>query len=282
MSSSIANDLTKWSNEQLCKNEDDNNDLYEKKSAECRHCMKAWKEAECRMVEEVARQKAEEVAKQKAEVKAQRRAEAEAKACTEEVVRAQSSVSGPSKGKQPKVAASGAAEVGEQAEGLAPCYRCSGAGVLCEMRTAGGSKQTWWRKWEELMSPQAGKKKARMQSPVVDKDDDKYEEEAEDKEAEEERDMLGALTEVLVAVVMEMWDMASDRRCVAAESQAQTEQMLGILEEIQGCLDPEFTPEEPEEGEEEDFEEEEVAEAAEEREALEGQSEEEAEVDESI
>ncbi|KIK80956.1 hypothetical protein PAXRUDRAFT_15508 [Paxillus rubicundulus Ve08.2h10] len=109
MSSSIANDLTKWSNEQLCKNDDDDDDLYKKKSAECRHCMKVRKEAERQMAEEVARQKVEEEAKWKAEVEAQR-AEAEAKACTEEVMQAQRSVSGPSKGKQPKAAASGAAE----------------------------------------------------------------------------------------------------------------------------------------------------------------------------
>ncbi|KIK95654.1 hypothetical protein PAXRUDRAFT_11312 [Paxillus rubicundulus Ve08.2h10] len=182
--------------------------------------MKAQKEVEHWIVEEVARRKAEEVVKQKAEVEAQRRAEAEAKACAEEVARAQSSVLGPSKGKQPKAA--------------------------------------------------ARKKKARMQSPVADKDDDeKYEEEAEDEEAEEEP-------------VTETQDMATDRRHAAAESHAQTEQMLGILEEIQGCLDLEFTLEEPEVGSEEGFEEGEVAEVAEEREALKGRSEEKVEVDESV
>ncbi|KIK77765.1 hypothetical protein PAXRUDRAFT_17280 [Paxillus rubicundulus Ve08.2h10] len=101
-------------------------------------------------------------------------------------------------------------------------------------------------------------------------------------EAEEDHDALGVLTEVLVAVVMEMWDMATDRRCAAAESHTQTEQMLGILEEIQGCLDLEFAPEEPEVGSEEEFDVEEVAEVAEEREVLKGWSKEEAEVDESV
>ncbi|KIK97160.1 hypothetical protein PAXRUDRAFT_10339 [Paxillus rubicundulus Ve08.2h10] len=296
MSSSITNDLTKWSDEQLHKNEDDNDNLYKKKSAEHRRLRK---EAEHWVAEEVAKWKAEEVAKRKAEVEAQRRAEAEAKVRAEEVARVQSLVSGPFKGKQPKAAASRAVEVREQVGGLAPCYGCSGAGVSCEMRTARGSKarlcnhcrrlkhkcerpgdtqQTQQRKQEELMSPWAGKKKAWMQSPVVDKDDDdEYKE-----EAGEEHDMLGTLTEVLAAVVTEMRDMATDRRRAVAESHAQTEWMLGILEEIQGCLDPEFTPEEPEVGSEEDFKEEEVAEAAEEREALKGWSEEEAEVDESM
>ncbi|KIK76137.1 hypothetical protein PAXRUDRAFT_18420 [Paxillus rubicundulus Ve08.2h10] len=63
------------------------------------------------------------------------------------------------------------------------------------------------------------------------------------------------------------------------ESHAQMERVLGTLEEIQGCLDPEFAPEE---GSEENFEEEEVAEVAEEKEALKGRNEEEAEVDESV
>ncbi|KIK74688.1 hypothetical protein PAXRUDRAFT_19627 [Paxillus rubicundulus Ve08.2h10] len=89
MSSSIANNLTKWSNEKLRENKDDDDDLYEKKSVEHRHRMKAWKEAERQMVEELVRQKVEEVAKQKVEVEAQRRAETEAKAHIEEVVQAQ-------------------------------------------------------------------------------------------------------------------------------------------------------------------------------------------------
>ncbi|KIK76534.1 hypothetical protein PAXRUDRAFT_18139 [Paxillus rubicundulus Ve08.2h10] len=80
--------------------------------------------------------------------------------------------------------------------------------------------------------------------------------------------------EVLVVVVVEMQNMAMDRRHMAVESHAQMERMLGTLDFLQGCLDPEFTLEE---GSEEDFEEEEVAEAAKEREALKGQSEEEAE-----
>ncbi|KIK80289.1 hypothetical protein PAXRUDRAFT_15865 [Paxillus rubicundulus Ve08.2h10] len=248
MSSSTANDITKWSNEQLHKNEDDDNNLYEKKSAEHRCHMKAQKEAEHRRAEEEMRQKAEEEAKRKAE----------------------SSVSGPSKGKQPKAAVSRATEVMEQAGGLALCYGCLGAGVVCEMKTTGGDMQSMRRrKQEELILPWAGKKKAWTQSPVVDNNNNnEYEEKMEDEEAEEECDALVTLTEVLAVVVTEMWNIATDRRC--------------ILEEIQGCLDLEFTPQKPEVGSEEDFKEEEVAEAVEEREALKGWSEEEAEVDESM
>ncbi|KIK71963.1 hypothetical protein PAXRUDRAFT_22575 [Paxillus rubicundulus Ve08.2h10] len=130
------------------------------------------------------------------------------------------------------------------------------------------------RKQEEVMLPWAGKKKVQTKSPAVDDED----EDAEDCEAEENCDALSVLTEVLSAMVGEMWNMATDRRRVAAESHAQMERVLGTLEEIQGCLDPEFAPEE---GSEENFEEEEVAEAVEEKEALKGQNEEEVEVDES-
>ncbi|KIK75021.1 hypothetical protein PAXRUDRAFT_19341 [Paxillus rubicundulus Ve08.2h10] len=265
MSSSITNDLTKWNDEQICEHKDDDNKLFEKKSAECRRRMKAWKEAEHQRVEEEMKRRAE--------------AEAKAKAYTEEVVQAQSSVSGPSKGKQPKAAVSGAAEVVEQAGSLAPCYGCLGAGVACKW--LGDIQSMWWRKWEEVMSPWARKKKAWTQSLVVD-DDDEYEEEAEDEEVKEERDALGVLTEVLAVVVVEMWDMAAARRRAAEESCAQLERMLGILEEIQGCLDLEYAPDELEVGSEEEFEEEEVVEVAEEREALKGRSEEEAEVDKSV
>ncbi|KIK75266.1 hypothetical protein PAXRUDRAFT_19148 [Paxillus rubicundulus Ve08.2h10] len=115
----------------------------------------------------------------------------EAKAHAEEVAWAQSLVLGPSKGKQPNAAVSGVVEVVEQMGVLAPCYGCLGAGVACEMKAAGGSKMraagdmqpTRRRKWEELMSPWAGKKKVRMQSPVADEEQD--EEEDDDEEAEE-------------------------------------------------------------------------------------------------
>ncbi|KIK74379.1 hypothetical protein PAXRUDRAFT_19936 [Paxillus rubicundulus Ve08.2h10] len=294
MSSSTTNDLSKWSNKQLHENKDDDDELFEKKSAERRCRTKARKEAE-----EVVRRKAEEEAKRKAEVEAQRRAEAEAKAHTEEVARAQSSTLGPSKGKQPRVMASGTAEVAELVGGLALCYGCSDLGVACEMRAAGSSKARLCdhccrlrnkcerlgdaqpsrrRKWEEVMSPQAGKKKAWMKSPAA--EDDK--EDTEDCEAEENHDTLGTLAEVLSAMVGEMQNMAADRRCMAAESHVQMERVLGTLEEIRGCLDPEFVPEELEEGSEENFEEGEVAEAAKEREALKGWNEEEEEVDESV
>ncbi|KIK72190.1 hypothetical protein PAXRUDRAFT_22281 [Paxillus rubicundulus Ve08.2h10] len=275
MSSSTTNDLSKWSDEQLHENEDNKDELFEKKSAEHRCRTKVRKEAEQRMAEEVARRKAEEEAKRKAEVEAQRRVEAEAKAHTEEVAQVQSSTSGPSKGKQSRVTASGTAEVAESVGGLALCYGCSDLGVVCKMRVAGSSKArscnrcrrlrnkceqpgdvqpSQWRKWEEVMSLWAGKKKARMKSLVA--EDDK-EEDAEDCEAEENRDVLGTLTEVLSAVVGEMRNMAADRRRAAAESHAQMERVLGTLEEIRGCLDLEFVPEEPEEGSEENFEEEE-------------------------
>ncbi|KIK77741.1 hypothetical protein PAXRUDRAFT_17291 [Paxillus rubicundulus Ve08.2h10] len=260
MSSSIANNLTKWNDEQLHEHEDNDDELFEKKSVERRHCTKARKEAEHQMAEEVVRRKAEEEAKQKVEVEAQRRTEAEAKACAEEVAWAQSSVLGPPKGKQLKVAASGTAEDTE----------------LCEQ--PGDMQSSRWRKREEAMLPQAGKKKVWTKSPVV---DDK-EEDTEDCKAKENCDVLGALVEVLSVVVGEMQNMATDRRCMAAESCAQMERMLGTLEEIRGCLDPEFTLEELEEWSEEDFEEEEVVEAAKEKEALKGHNKEEVEVDKSV
>ncbi|KIK71946.1 hypothetical protein PAXRUDRAFT_22602 [Paxillus rubicundulus Ve08.2h10] len=208
MSSSANNNPTKWSNKWLCKHNDDNDKLFEKKSMEHRHCMKVWKEVEHQRVEEEARWKAEEEEKCKVEVEAWRNADVDVKACTEQVAWAQSSVMGLSKGKQPKVVV----EVAEQAGGLAPCYGCLGAGAVCEMKAAGSSK--------------AGKKEAWMQSLVVDKEE-------VDKE-EEDFDMCGALTEVLEGVVVEMQNMA-------VESHAQVERVLGTLEEIQGCLDLEFT-----------------------------------------
>ncbi|KIK75886.1 hypothetical protein PAXRUDRAFT_18598 [Paxillus rubicundulus Ve08.2h10] len=291
MSSSTTNDLTKWSDEQLRENEDDKDKLFKKKSAERRR-----------------RTKAEEEAKQKAEVKAQRRAEAEAKAHAEEVVWVQvSSVVvnvpltdllgveteldlGPIEGETAK-------GDGEQdrrgrgvGRGLSPVLRM--LGPWGGMRDEGGWEQqgevvqpllptveqvqpSWRRKQEEVMSLQAGKKKARTKSLAA--EDDK--EDVEDCEAEENRDVLGALAEVLSAMVGEMQNMAADRRRAAAESHVQMERVLGTLEEIRGCLDPEFVPEE---GSEENFNEGEVAEAARERETLKGRNEEEEEVDESV
>ncbi|KIK72825.1 hypothetical protein PAXRUDRAFT_21540 [Paxillus rubicundulus Ve08.2h10] len=218
MSSSTTSDLSKWSDEQLHENEDDDNELFEKKSAEGGRAADG---------EEAARRKAEEEAKRKAEVEAQRRAEVEVKACAEEVVRAQSLTSGPSKGKQPRVTASGTAEVAEsmRAAGSSKarsCDHCRRLWNKCER--PGDAQPSRRRKQEEVMSPRAGKKKVWTKSPT-----------AEDDEED--------------------------------------------AEEIRGCLDPEFLPEE---GSEEDFEEGEVAEAAEEREALKGQNEEEEEVDESV
>ncbi|KIK99023.1 hypothetical protein PAXRUDRAFT_9169 [Paxillus rubicundulus Ve08.2h10] len=198
MSSSTTNDITKWSNDQLHEHEDNKDELYKRKSTEHMHRMKAWKEAEHQRVEEEMRRKAEEEAKQKVEVKAQRRVEAEVKAHAEEVAWAQSSVSGPSKGKQPKAAASGGHRAGGGPSPMLWVLRCWGS---MQDETARGSKArlcnhchqlkhrckwlgdmqlTQQRKWEEVMSPQARKKKVWMQSPVADKDKDG------DKEYEEE------------------------------------------------------------------------------------------------
>ncbi|KIK71968.1 hypothetical protein PAXRUDRAFT_800575, partial [Paxillus rubicundulus Ve08.2h10] len=148
-----TNDLSKWSDEQLRENEDDDNELFEKKSAERRRRMKVRKEAEQRMAEEAARRKAEEEAKRKA-------------------------------------------EVAESVGGLAPCYGCSDLGVSCKMKAAGSSKArscdrcrrlqnkcerpgdaqpSWRRKWEEVMSPRAGKKKARTKSPTAEDDEEPWE-----------------------------------------------------------------------------------------------------------
>ncbi|KIK99264.1 hypothetical protein PAXRUDRAFT_9003 [Paxillus rubicundulus Ve08.2h10] len=107
MSSSITNNLTKWSNKQLHKHKDNSNKLYERKSMKHRCCMKVHNELEHWRAEEEARQKAEE-AKCKAEKEVWRIVEAEAKAHTEEIAWAQSSVAGPSKGKQLKLVVSGA------------------------------------------------------------------------------------------------------------------------------------------------------------------------------
>ncbi|KIK72001.1 hypothetical protein PAXRUDRAFT_22523, partial [Paxillus rubicundulus Ve08.2h10] len=175
--------------------------------------------------------------KRKAEEEAKRKAEAEAKVRAEEVVRAQqSSVAGPAKGKQPKAAASGAGR------GSSPVLWVLGrqGGVRDEGgREQQGEVPSRRRKREEVMSPRAGKKKARTKSPT-----------AEDGEAEENRDALGALAEVLSAMVGEMRNMAADRRHAAEESHAQMERVLGTLEEIQGYLDPEFVLEEEFEEEE--------------------------------
>ncbi|KIK81674.1 hypothetical protein PAXRUDRAFT_15119 [Paxillus rubicundulus Ve08.2h10] len=179
MSSSTKNDLTKWSDEQLHENDDD-----DEKSTECRHWMKVWKEAECWGAEEEVKQKAEEEAKPKAEVKVWRRAEMEAKACAEEVAWVQSSVMGPSKGKQPKAAVSRVAEVMEKVGGLAPCYGCWGAGVACEMKAARADVA---EEVDKVMSPWARKKKVQTQSPVA---DNKQDENEAAEESEKEHDTL--------------------------------------------------------------------------------------------
>ncbi|KIK85509.1 hypothetical protein PAXRUDRAFT_14518 [Paxillus rubicundulus Ve08.2h10] len=285
MSSSIANDLTKWNDEQLCEHEDDDDELFEKASAECRHHMKVRKEVEHWRTEEVARQEAEEEEKQKVEVEAQRRVEVEAKACAEAELGL-----GPFQGQAAKGGSEWSGGGCRAGGGPSPMLWMLGYwgivqdedGWRCEW--PGDTHSTWRRKQEELMLPWAGKKQAWTQSLVVDEDkdgDEEYKEEV-DEEAEEECDALCVLTEVLVAVVTEMQDMAMDRRYAAVESHAQMEQMLGILEEIWGCLDPEFAPEESEVGLEEEFAEEEVAQVAKEREALKGQSKEEVEVDKSV
>ncbi|KIK81201.1 hypothetical protein PAXRUDRAFT_15366 [Paxillus rubicundulus Ve08.2h10] len=97
MSSSIANNLTKWSDEQLCEHEDNDNGLYRRKSVEHRCHMKAWKEVEHQRAEEEVRWKAEEEEKCKAEEEVQhkakdevwRRTEAEVRAHMEDIAQAQ-------------------------------------------------------------------------------------------------------------------------------------------------------------------------------------------------
>ncbi|KAF9218631.1 hypothetical protein BS17DRAFT_822664 [Gyrodon lividus] len=118
-----------------------------------------------------------------------------------------------------------------------------------------GSQMMWRRKCEEVASLWASKKEG------TDNKEDKEDKDKEWVEGEDDHDMLGVLTEVLAAVVVEMHNMAMDQRCMAAESCAQMEWMLGTLEEIWGCLNLEFTPEEPEVGSEEEYKEKEVAEA---------------------
>ncbi|KAF9219219.1 hypothetical protein BS17DRAFT_821996 [Gyrodon lividus] len=100
---------------------------------------------------------------------------------------------------------------------------------------------------------------AGRQKEGTDKDKDKDKEWVE---GEDDCDMLGALVEVLVAIVAEMRNMVADWRHMEVESHAQMECMLGTLEEIQGCLDLEFALEEPEE----EYKEKEVAVATTERE----------------
>ncbi|KIK72367.1 hypothetical protein PAXRUDRAFT_22073 [Paxillus rubicundulus Ve08.2h10] len=105
------------------------------------------------------------------------RAEAEAKARAEEVAQAQSLTSGPLKGKQLRVTASGTAEVTESNK--------------CER--PGDAQPSQQRKQEEVMSPRAGKKKVRTKSPTAE----------DDEEDAENRDVLGALVEVLSVMVDE-------------------------------------------------------------------------------
>ncbi|KIK74599.1 hypothetical protein PAXRUDRAFT_19709 [Paxillus rubicundulus Ve08.2h10] len=85
MSSSATNDITKWSNEQLCEHDDDEDDLYKRKSTECRCHMKAQKEVEHQRAEEERSQLEEEfeeeemakVAKEREALKGQSEEEAE-------------------------------------------------------------------------------------------------------------------------------------------------------------------------------------------------------------
>ncbi|KAF9227494.1 hypothetical protein BS17DRAFT_814388 [Gyrodon lividus] len=159
---------------------DDNNELFDK-STEWWQQIKAQKEVECRRAEEEARQKAEKEVRQSVEVEAQRKAEAEARVHMEEVVQLQSLVMGPSKG----------------------VYEWSRA-RRHQCKQPKGLQTTWRRKWEEVASLWASKKKAQMWSLEADKEEE--EEEDKDKEwaeGEDNRDVLGTLMEVLVAVVAE-------------------------------------------------------------------------------
>ncbi|KIK71927.1 hypothetical protein PAXRUDRAFT_22625 [Paxillus rubicundulus Ve08.2h10] len=132
---------------QLRKNEDDEDELFEKKSVERRRWTKVRKEAERRMAEEAARRKAEEEAKRKAEVEAQRRAEAEAKACAEEVARAQTEFDlGPVKGETAE--GDGERDRGGRGvgRGLTPVLRVLGHWGV--MQDEGG-----WEQQGEVMRP---------------------------------------------------------------------------------------------------------------------------------
>ncbi|KAF9218445.1 hypothetical protein BS17DRAFT_822896 [Gyrodon lividus] len=143
-----------------------------------------------------------------------------------------------------------------------------------------GLQPMWRRKREEVMSLQA-RKKVQMQSAVVDKDEDEDNKDNWVKGAEDDCDVLGVLMEVLMAVVAEIHNMATDWRCVVAESHTQMERILGTLEKIWECLDPEFALEEPKKGLEEEYEEE-VVEAAAEREMCKCQSGEEEEAEKDL
>ncbi|KAF9220505.1 hypothetical protein BS17DRAFT_820568 [Gyrodon lividus] len=66
------------------------------------------------------------------------------------------------------------------------------------------------RKHKEVASLQAGKKKVQMQSPVADNKEDEEDKDKEWAEGKDDRDVLGALTEVLTAVVVEMHNMAPE------------------------------------------------------------------------
>ncbi|KAF9220566.1 hypothetical protein BS17DRAFT_820404 [Gyrodon lividus] len=126
-----------------------------------------------------------------------------------------------------------------------------------------GSQLMQKRKHKEVALLWAGKKKAWIRSLATDDEEDKDKEE-EWVEGEENCDML-------------------EHGCgLEVESHVQMECMLGTLEEIQECLNPEFALEEPEGGSEEEYEEEEVAEAAMERERWKAQSGEELEVEKEV
>ncbi|KIK77686.1 hypothetical protein PAXRUDRAFT_17333 [Paxillus rubicundulus Ve08.2h10] len=261
MSSSTTNDLTKWSDEQLCENEDDNDELFKKKSAERRCRTKAWKEAERRMAEEVVRRKAEEEVKWKAEVEAQRRAEAEAKVRAEEVAWAQvSSVVvnvpltdllgvetelglGPVEGETAKGDGEwdrGGRGVGR---GLSPVLRVLG-------RQGGMRDEGGWEQQGEVVQPL---------SPT----------------AEQVRAAGGCAA--ILAEEAGGGDVAVGREEEGADEEQEARGCREPCADGEGAGDPRGDP-----GLEENFEEEEVVEAAEEKEALKGWNEEEEEVDESV
>ncbi|KAF9228939.1 hypothetical protein BS17DRAFT_812889 [Gyrodon lividus] len=228
MFSTTNNDLSQWNNEQLHEHDNNDNELFEKKSAEQQQQhMKAWKEAEHWRAEEEARQKAEE----------------------------KSLVVAPTKGKQLRVSTSRVGPT-ELVGGLTPCFDCVAMGVTCEMKM-------------QAARGVAANAEEKMRGGCVamgwqeEGTDDKEDEEWV--EGENDCNVLGA-----AMVAERMQNMAADQRHIVAESHVQMERMLDTLEEIWGCPDLEFSPEE------------EVVEATAEREGWKSQSGEEVEVEKEV
>ncbi|KIK77006.1 hypothetical protein PAXRUDRAFT_17791 [Paxillus rubicundulus Ve08.2h10] len=162
--SSCNDDITEWTDHQLREKNNNDDDLHERKSAEHRRRAKAWKEEVRRKAEEKARRKAEK--------------------------EVQSSVAGPSKGKQRDIA--------ELTATLARCYRCLDVGVACEIQVA------------EVRAPGRhtanAAEKAGGVHVTAGREEEGMNKEEEDWEwgREENRDTLGTLVEMLALIVEEI------------------------------------------------------------------------------